>query len=136
MSPPMTRSAGIADRDQLERAFRSLSVDHRAVVVLHHYLDLPLAEVADVLGIPVGTAGSRLHYAMKGAPRRPRCRCPTRTPGGHPMNRSEAERARAIRAWLDEGSTELSPRVLDGVLRELPRQHRRTDRSGRSAAWG
>lgn len=56
----------IADRDQLERAFRSLSVDHRAVVVLHHYLDLPLAEVAEVLGIPVGTAGSRLHYAMKG----------------------------------------------------------------------
>jgi RNA polymerase sigma-70 factor, ECF subfamily len=56
----------IADRDQLERAFRSLSVDHRAVVVLHHYLDLPLTEVAEVLGIPVGTVGSRLHYAMKG----------------------------------------------------------------------
>lgn len=59
-------AVGIADRDQLERAFRSLSVDHRAVVVLHHYLDLPLADVADVLGIPVGTVGSRLHYAMKG----------------------------------------------------------------------
>jgi RNA polymerase sigma-70 factor (ECF subfamily) len=57
--------ADIADRDQLERAFRTLSVDHRAVVVLHHYLDLPLAEVAAVLGIRVGTAGSRLHYAMK-----------------------------------------------------------------------
>jgi RNA polymerase sigma-70 factor (ECF subfamily) len=57
--------ADIADRDQLERAFRTLSVDHRAVVVLHHYLDLPLAEVAGVLGIRVGTAGSRLHYAMK-----------------------------------------------------------------------
>lgn len=56
----------IADRDQLERAFRSLSVDHRAVVVLHHYLDMPIAEVADALGIPVGTARSRLHYAMKG----------------------------------------------------------------------
>jgi RNA polymerase sigma-70 factor, ECF subfamily len=56
----------IADRDELERAFRSLSVDHRAVVVLHHYLDMPIAEVADALGIPVGTAGSRLHYALKG----------------------------------------------------------------------
>jgi RNA polymerase sigma-70 factor (ECF subfamily) len=58
--------AAIADRDQLERAFRRLSVDHRAVVVLHHYLDLPMPEVAEVLGIPVGTASSRLHYAMKG----------------------------------------------------------------------
>lgn len=56
----------VSDRDQLERAFRSLSVDHRAVVVLHHYMDLPIAEVAEVLGIPVGTAGSRLYYAMKG----------------------------------------------------------------------
>lgn len=57
--------AGVADRGQLERAFRTLSVDHRAVVVLHHYLDLNLTEVAAVLGIPVGTAGSRLHYAMR-----------------------------------------------------------------------
>jgi len=55
----------IADRDQLERAFHSLSVDHRAVVVLHHYLDLPVTEVAEVLGISVGTVGSRLHYAMR-----------------------------------------------------------------------
>ena len=59
-------AGSIADRDQLERAFRSLSVDHRAVVVLHHYLDLPVTEVAAVLGIAVGTANSRLHYAMKG----------------------------------------------------------------------
>jgi DNA-directed RNA polymerase specialized sigma24 family protein len=36
------------------------------VVVLHHYLDLPLDRVADVLGIPVGTAHSRLHHAMRG----------------------------------------------------------------------
>jgi len=63
--PAIDPLAGIADRDQLERAFRTLSVDHRAVVVLHHYLDLTLMEVAAVLGIPLGTAGSRLHYAMK-----------------------------------------------------------------------
>lgn len=59
-------SVNIADRDQLERAFRDLSVDHRAVVVLHYYLDLPLTEVAEVLAIPAGTVSSRLHYAMKG----------------------------------------------------------------------
>jgi len=56
----------VIDRDQLERGFRRLSVDHRAVVVLHHYLDLPLSEVADVLGVPEGTVRSRLHHAMRG----------------------------------------------------------------------
>jgi RNA polymerase sigma-70 factor (ECF subfamily) len=56
----------VVDRDQLERGFRRLSIDHRAVVVLHHYLDLPLDEVADALGVPVGTVRSRLHHAMRG----------------------------------------------------------------------
>ena len=58
--------SSVVDRDQLERGFRRLSIDHRAVVVLHHYLDLPLDGVADVLGVPVGTVRSRLHYAMRG----------------------------------------------------------------------
>ena len=57
--------ATVADRDQLERAFRRLSVDHRAVVVLHHHLDLSLDEVAEALGVPVGTIRSRLFYAMR-----------------------------------------------------------------------
>jgi len=54
----------IHDRDQLERGFSQLSFDHRTVVVLHHYLDLPLDRVAEILGIPAGTVYSRLHYAM------------------------------------------------------------------------
>ena len=58
--------SAVVDRDQLERGFRRLSIDHRAVVVLHHYLDLPLETVADTLGIPLGTARSRLFYAMRG----------------------------------------------------------------------
>jgi RNA polymerase sigma-70 factor, ECF subfamily len=59
-------TSSVVDRDQLERGFRRLSIDHRAVVVLHHYLELPLDEVADALGVPVGTVRSRLHYAMRG----------------------------------------------------------------------
>ena len=51
-------------RDQLERGFRRVPVDQRAVLVLHHYLDMTLEEVARVLGIPVGTAHSRLSRAM------------------------------------------------------------------------
>jgi RNA polymerase sigma factor (sigma-70 family) len=54
-----------ADRDQLERGFRRLQPGERALVVLHHYLDLPLPEVAATLGIPLGTAKSRLHRALK-----------------------------------------------------------------------
>ncbi len=56
----------VVDRDQLERGFRRLSIDHRTVVVLHHYLDLPLEAVAEALGVPLGTVASRLHYAMRG----------------------------------------------------------------------
>ena len=33
-------------------------------MVLHHYVGLPLPEVAAALGIPPGTAKSRYHYAM------------------------------------------------------------------------
>jgi RNA polymerase sigma-70 factor (ECF subfamily) len=54
----------IDDRDLLERAFHRLSLDQRAVVVLHHYVGLTLDDVAASLGIPVGTANSRLSRAM------------------------------------------------------------------------
>ncbi len=58
--------SSVIDREQLERGFRRMSIDHRAVLVLYHYLDLPLDEIARILEIPVGTAHSRLHHAMRG----------------------------------------------------------------------
>jgi RNA polymerase sigma-70 factor, ECF subfamily len=58
-------ASSIADRDELERGFRRLSPEQRAVLVLHHYLGYPLTEIAETLGIPVGTARSRLHYATR-----------------------------------------------------------------------
>lgn len=58
-------AGGLAARDELERAFRRLPADQRAVLVLHHYLGYPLTEVASTLEIPVGTARSRLHYAIR-----------------------------------------------------------------------
>ena len=57
------RVDGIVDRDEIARVFERLSVDHRTIVVLYHYLGLSLAEAATYLGVPVGTAKSRLHYA-------------------------------------------------------------------------
>ena len=53
------------DRDELEGAFRGLPFDQRAVFVLHHHVGLPLVAVAETLGIPDGTARSRLHYATR-----------------------------------------------------------------------
>jgi RNA polymerase sigma-70 factor (ECF subfamily) len=66
---PIEQSAGpdaypaVADRDQLERGFRRLPPEQRAVFVFHHYLGLTLSEISDELDIPLGTVKSRLHYA-------------------------------------------------------------------------
>jgi RNA polymerase sigma factor (sigma-70 family) len=56
--------AGIVERDRLERGLRRLSVEHRAVIVLRFMLDLPLDQVADALGVSVGTVASRLNRAL------------------------------------------------------------------------
>ena len=53
----------VVDRDELERGFVGLSAEQRALLVMHFYLGLPVAETAAVLGVPVGTVKSRLHRA-------------------------------------------------------------------------
>jgi RNA polymerase sigma factor (sigma-70 family) len=68
--PPLGTTAGdelhtVLDRDQLERGFQQLSVDQRAVLVAHYFMDLPSDEAADVLDIPLGTYKSRLHRALE-----------------------------------------------------------------------
>ena len=55
----------VDNRDQLERAFRRLTVQQRAVLVFHHYLGLALPEVAARIGIPLGTVKSRMHHAKR-----------------------------------------------------------------------
>ncbi|HSL75664.1 MAG TPA: sigma-70 family RNA polymerase sigma factor [Candidatus Limnocylindrales bacterium] len=57
-------AGGLADREMLEAALGGLAPGHRAVVALHYLLGMPLSEVAASLGIPHGTAKSRLHYAL------------------------------------------------------------------------
>jgi RNA polymerase sigma-70 factor (ECF subfamily) len=57
--------AAVALRDQLERGFRRLSAEQRAVIVVRHYLGLSLADAADALGIPLGTMQSRLSRATQ-----------------------------------------------------------------------
>ena len=62
--PTADQMSTIVDRDEIERGFVRLDPEMRAVIVLHHYLDLAMPEVASTLGIPVGTAKSRLHRAL------------------------------------------------------------------------
>jgi RNA polymerase sigma-70 factor, ECF subfamily len=59
----LDEASTIDDRDRLERGFRRLPPDQRAMLVFTHYLGLTPTEIAERLGIPVGTARSRLHYA-------------------------------------------------------------------------
>ena len=108
-------TAAVADRDELERAFRRLPIDQRAVFVLHHYLGLPLVEIAEMLEIPAGTARSRLHYATRGlrdALTAERSRCPRRT------SRMTDDRSleRAARSWLETGPTEAPDRAVEAAL--------------------
>lgn len=56
---------GLVDRDELARGFARLGVEERAILVLHHLEGYPLTAVAEILGIPVGTAKSRLHRGTR-----------------------------------------------------------------------
>jgi RNA polymerase sigma-70 factor (ECF subfamily) len=53
----------VVDRDTLDRGFRRLPPEQRAIFVFHHYLGLTLGEIADTLDVPLGTVKSRLRYA-------------------------------------------------------------------------
>ena len=55
----------VADRDLLDAALKQLQPEQRAVVVMHHYLGMPLPDVASALGIPIGTAKSRHHRSLQ-----------------------------------------------------------------------
>jgi RNA polymerase sigma-70 factor (ECF subfamily) len=61
----MDASASVADRDALERGFRRLDPEQRALVVLHYYQGLPLEDAAAALRLPIGTAKSRLFRARE-----------------------------------------------------------------------
>ena len=109
-------SAVIADRDELERAFRRLPIDQRAVFVLHHYLGLPLVEIAQMLEIPAGTARSRLHYATRGLRDALTGRCGARCPRRTSRMTDDRSLERAARSWLENGPTEAPDRAVEAAL--------------------
>jgi RNA polymerase sigma-70 factor (ECF subfamily) len=64
-APGPDEFGAVAERDRIDRAFKRLTADQRAVLVLQHFVGLTPVDMAEVLGIPVGTVGSRLHYATR-----------------------------------------------------------------------
>jgi RNA polymerase sigma-70 factor, ECF subfamily len=54
----------VADHVEIQSAISRLSPDHRIVIALRFFRDLPIAEIAQRTGVPLGTATSRLHYAL------------------------------------------------------------------------
>jgi RNA polymerase sigma-70 factor (ECF subfamily) len=58
-------TVSVDDRDTLDRAFLRLTPQHRAVFVLHHHAGFALTDIADIVGVPVGTVKSRLHHAIR-----------------------------------------------------------------------
>jgi RNA polymerase sigma-70 factor, ECF subfamily len=61
---PFDLARSVVDRDQIDHALALVTVDQRVVLVLHFYVGLRLADVAAVLGVPVGTAKSRLNRGL------------------------------------------------------------------------
>jgi RNA polymerase sigma factor (sigma-70 family) len=57
--------SGVHSRLATEAAFADLNADNRAVLILHYVLDLPLRQVAEILGLREGTAKSRLHSGLR-----------------------------------------------------------------------
>ena len=58
-------AVALAERDEMEQAFSRLTVAHRTVLVLHYHLGFTIGEIANVLGVPPGTVGSRLHHGLR-----------------------------------------------------------------------
>ena len=111
-------ASAIADREMLDAALRRLEPELRAIVVLHYYLGLPLPDVAAALGIPTGTAKSRLHRSLVAcAPRsRPTAsRMPHRFPEGSWHDAIERIEQR-MPELLDELAAARVPDYFDDML--------------------
>jgi RNA polymerase sigma-70 factor (ECF subfamily) len=62
---PDSLAIAAAEGRALRAALGRLSPSHREVLVLNFVQELPYRDIADVLGVPIGTVMSRLHYAKR-----------------------------------------------------------------------
>ncbi len=115
----------VADHDEMEGAFRRLSPEHRAVLVLHYYLGLTLSEIAETLSIRPGTVGSRLHYATRSLRAALEFGGPShRGVGASSMTRDQ-DLERHLGDWLADGPVVAPDQVIDDALERTAerRQH-------------
>ena len=126
----------VLDRDELERGFGRLGPEERAVIVLHHFLDLPFAEVASTLGIPLGTVKSRLYRGSRRCERRS---TPTLARAPRFAKDTRHERPATIPAgWSPTGCTSTprtacpatSMRSCGGQRRSASARHGRASKGG------
>jgi hypothetical protein len=124
----------VQHRDQLERGFRRLSPEQRAVLVLHHYVGLTLSEVAERLEIPEGTAKSKAALRGVGDAGGPRGRFPCgRGPRGAigVTTQRDPYADQLVSAFLDEGPARMSDRLFDAIVDDVYRTRQR----GPVAPW-
>jgi RNA polymerase sigma-70 factor, ECF subfamily len=62
---PEDVATSVERRERIRKGLDSLSENHRAIIILSDIEGLQYREIAEVLGIPMGTVMSRLHHARK-----------------------------------------------------------------------
>ena len=116
---------GIVDRDQLDRGFRRLTPEERAILVLHHYVGYAPSEIAELLGSPPGTVRSRLHHAHRAM----RAALDAEDPrlfGRRNLGMNEhTDIERVLERWFDDGPSTMPDRVVVVVADRIDRQRQR-----------
>ncbi len=131
LEPAEPDGAGaLADRDELARVFDRLSIDHRTIVVLHHYLGMTVEEAATTIGIPVGTAKSRLHYATDALRAALEADARSDADSKGPGMTTRPDPDRLIAAWLQGEAPDRAPERLLTASRDRIRTT-----SQRRAVW-
>ncbi len=116
-----TRPHGLGRRPGRPRPrVRALTPEHRAVFVLHHHAGHPLAEIADIVGIPVGTVKSRLHYATRTLRAAIVADSQVESHGGTTGMNAPRDPDSIVSAWLEEGPTRLPDQTRRSITVALP----------------
>ena len=115
----------VADRDLLERGFRRLPPDQRAILVLHHYLGFEPSEIAETLGIPAGHGPISTPSRPSRHAGRSRGGRSARGQGRAPGMTQQRDIERLLDLWFSDGPTESPDRVIDVVADRIERQPQR-----------
>ena len=107
---PTTR---FAESERIDRAFRRLPLEQRTVLVLQHQFGMSHVEIAETLGVPVGTVKSRIRYgtAAMRASLEADDRVAAQTDGedGMTRDRSDLDLGGVLGAWMNDVAPDVDP---------------------------